>query len=148
MIFAIAGIFFLIKKQREWVLPILVFLILNVYVVYSWWCWWYGGSFGSRPMVESYALLAIPLAAFFAYFDKKRTYLRSISLFIICFTTGLNLFQTLQTKSCLHYDGMTKEAYWSNFTTLGWPQNFDKMIKRPDYKKAIKGEKEYNISEN
>ncbi len=57
---------------------------------------------------------------------------------------SLNLFQTYQAKTCLHYDGMTEEAYWTNFTTLGWPANYEKLIMRPDYKKAIKGEAEYN----
>ena len=146
MIFAILGLVFLYKKQyRKWMLPIFVFTALNIYVVYSWWCWWYGGSFGSRPMVESYALLAIPLAAVFAYFDKQTSYLRSIPLFIIFFAVSLNLFQTHQTKTCLHHDGMTEKAYWTNFVNLGWPHGIDEMMKRPDYKKAIKGINEYSM---
>lgn len=139
MLFAILGITFLFKERNKWAVPILFFLILNVYVVFSWWCWWYGGSFGSRPMIDSYALLAIPLASFFSYFDKKTSYLRSVSLFIIFLTVVLNLFQTLQTKSCLHYDGMTKEAYWSNFTRLEWNPDYEKLIKSPDYDKALNG---------
>ena len=139
MIFAITGIVFLFKQKTNWGLSVLMFLILNVYVVYSWWCWWYGGSFGSRPMVESYALLAIPLAAFFSFFDKKTSYLRSVSLFVLVLSVALNLFQTLQYNTCLHYDGMTKEAYWKNFTTLGWPEGYEKLIDSPNYEKAIKG---------
>jgi hypothetical protein len=141
MIFSILGILFLYKEQKKWVMPITVFLILNIYIVYSWWCWWYGGGYGSRPMIESYALMAIPLASFFAFFDKKTSYLRSVSLFVMFILISLNLFQTLQMKSCLHYDSMTKEAFWSNFTLTGWPENYEKMISPPDYEKALNGEK-------
>ncbi|PJB15089.1 MAG: hypothetical protein CO118_05185 [Flavobacteriales bacterium CG_4_9_14_3_um_filter_32_8] len=143
MIFAILGVFFLIKEHKKWVLPIAVFLILNIYIIYSWWCWWYGGGYGSRPMIESYSLMAIPLAAFFAYFDKMTSYLRSVSLFVVFIAVSLNLFQTLQMKSSLHYDSMTKEAFWNNFITTGWPPDYKNMIKSPDYDRALKGEKEY-----
>lgn len=144
MIFALLGIGFLYKKQKELLLPIILFIGLNIYVVFSWWSWFYGGSFSSRPMVDSYGLLAIPLAAFFAYFDKKTNYLRSASLFIIFLTISLNLFQTQQTKTCLHWAGMTKESYLTNFTTLGWPNDIDNMLNEPIHEKVIKGEEEYD----
>lgn len=144
MIFALLGIFFLFKFQKKWALPILIFTPLNIYVIYSWWCWWYGGSFGSRPMVDSYALMAIPLATFFSYFDKKTNYFRSVPLFIMFLTISLNLFQTQQSRSCLHYDSMTEDAYWSNFTTLGWSNNWESLLKSPDYERALNGEDEYN----
>lgn len=143
MAFALLGIGFLFKFKKEWALPISIFTGLNIYVAYSWWCWWYGGSFGSRPMVESYALMAIPLAAFYNWLEHQHHLLRYVSIFIILLATSLNLFQTQQTKTCLHWDGMTKEAYWSNFTTLGYPEGIDDMIKPPDYDKAVKGLEEY-----
>ena len=46
-------------------------------------------------------------------------------------------------KSSLHYDSMTKEAFWNNFITTGWPPDYKNMIKSPDYDRALKGEKEY-----
>ena len=42
------------------------YLLLNVYVVSCWWCWWYGMSFGHRAFVESFAVAAFPLAAWYA----------------------------------------------------------------------------------
>lgn len=144
MVFAVLGIGFLFKFKKEWALAISIFTALNIYVAYSWWCWWYGGSFGSRPMVESYALMAIPLAMFYNWLEQKHHLLRYVSIFIIVLATALNLFQTQQTKTCLHWDGMTKEAYWSNFTKWGYPEGVDDMIKSPDYEKAVKGIEEYN----
>jgi len=146
MAFALLGIGFLFKLKKEWAIPILIFTGLNIYVAYSWWCWWYGGSFGSRPMIESYALMAIPLATFYTWLEQKHHLLRYLSIFIIVLATALNLFQTQQTKTCLHWDGMTKESYWSNFTSLGYPEGIDDMIQSPDYEKAVKGLDEYNES--
>lgn len=141
--FALIGIGFLFKQKIKLGIPIFTFVSLNIYIIYSWWCWWYGGSFGSRPMVESYVLLSIPLAAFYSFFDKKTNYFRVIPLFIIFITTALNLFQTQQTKTNLHYDSMTKEAYLTNFTAFGWPQGIEELMARPNYEKALKGEDEY-----
>jgi hypothetical protein len=143
MFFAILGVFGLYKKQKKLVLPIALFIVLNIYVVYSWWCWYYGGSFSSRPMVDSYGLMAISLAAFFSYFDKKTNYFKTIPVVIIIFTVSLNLFQTQQTKTCLHWASMTEEAYWTNFTTLGWPDGYDSMLRAPDDENLIKGLDEY-----
>lgn len=143
MIFSILGLYFLFKSNKNLLLPISLFLIINIYIVYSWWCWWYGGGFGSRPMIDSYALMAIPLAAFFSYLLKKTSFLKWLPLPIILLLMVLNLFQTLQTKSCLHYDSMTKEAYWYNFTKTGWSEDYEQMIKPPNYEKALIGEDEY-----
>ena len=94
-------------------------------------------------MVDSYALMALPLAAFFSFFDKKTSYLRSISIVIIISTVSLNLFQTQQTKTCLHWASMTEESYWTNFTMLGWPENIEEMLREPDNDRLVKGLDEY-----
>jgi len=64
MTFALAGVFWL---PKAWRLPFIVFLIGNSYILFSWHIWWYGNTFGSRPVVQSYALLAFPLAALAAW---------------------------------------------------------------------------------
>jgi hypothetical protein len=33
-----------------------------IYVLSSWWSWHYGGSYGSRPMIDFYAVLVLPMA--------------------------------------------------------------------------------------
>jgi len=56
----------------------------------------------------------------------------------------LNQFQINQYRtSLLHWDSMTKEAYWGIWGKKTWPEGYDKMIKVPDYEKALKGEEEY-----
>jgi hypothetical protein len=57
---------------------------------------------------------------------------------------ALNQYQMGQYRtSLLHWDSMTKEAYWGIFLKKNWPQGYDKMIKVPNYEKALKGEYEY-----
>src|SRR5690606_12215379 len=64
MIFSIVGLFFLKKKVKEMSLITPIFITFIIYILSSWWCWWYGGSFGMRAMIQYYAFLAFPLAAF------------------------------------------------------------------------------------
>lgn len=63
MLLAVLGIFMLKGNLKKWKLLIGMILPIHIYIIYSWWCWFYMGGLGSRPMIEMYALLAIPLAA-------------------------------------------------------------------------------------
>ena len=67
MIFALLGIGFLFRK-KDFLWPVILFLPIHIFIAYSWWCWYYINGFGSRPMVETYALLAIPLIICFPNF--------------------------------------------------------------------------------
>jgi hypothetical protein len=123
MIFAVAGIFVVIRKMRWIGIAILLFVIVNVYVVFSWQTWWYGGSFGARSMIQSYAVLAIPLAFVIQWIRvgvlRKKKFLRLPAILLsllLLFFLSLNLFQTFQYKrGVIHYENMNKEAYWSIF---------------------------------
>jgi hypothetical protein len=144
MIFGLAGFFFLRKRSPEIFMPMLVFVIVNVYVVYSWWCWWYGGSYGSRPMIDMYGIMALPLAAFIEKAANVRKWLKISFAVILIGMIWLNQFQTSQYRtSLLHWDSMTKEAYFGIFGRKTWPEGYEKMLKIPDDEKALKGEKEY-----
>jgi hypothetical protein len=140
MVLALAGIFLLAKKQKQFFTPILVFTVLNIYVVYSWWCWWYGGSFGSRPMIDSYAMLAIALAGFIDWFATSRLR-KALIIVVLVILSGHGVFQTLQyQKGALHYDAMSKAAYWNSFGNLYPDQYYYDLLEPPDYQAAKKGE--------
>ena len=144
MIFGLAGFFWLRKRSPELFLPTLVFVVLNIYVVYSWWCWWYGGCYGSRPMIDMYGIMALPLAAFIEKIWAGKNWLKIPVAIVLVAMLWLNQFQMSQYRtSLLHWDSMTKEAYFGIFGRKTWPEGYDKMIKVPDYDKALKGEKEY-----
>ncbi|MCK4699417.1 MAG: hypothetical protein KAT38_03765, partial [Bacteroidales bacterium] len=113
------------------------FLIINIYLVFSWWCWWYGGSFGARILVESYAFLSLPLAAVIQKISEKRRIMRSVFIIIFGFLVWINLFQMRQYRiSLLHWDSMSKKAYWGIFLKGSFPDKYQEMLDPPDYEKA------------
>ena len=145
MFFALLGIFFLRNKLKAFFLPILIFTVLNIYVILSWWSWWYGGSFGLRAFIDSYALLIFPLAAIIAFFfNKKKKMIKIMILVLSVLFIGHGIFQTQQYyHGAIHWDSMTKDAYWDSFGRLRPSVKFKDLLKAPDYEKAKRGEKEY-----
>ena len=144
MVFGIAGLFFLRKKSGELFLPVVLFSVLNLYVVFSWWCWWYGGSFGMRPLIDMYGIMALPMAAFFDWIRKRREFVQTTFLYLLVAVLYLNQYQMKQYRiSLLHWDSMTRAAYVGIWGKMTWPENYESMIKVPDYQKALKGEEEY-----
>jgi hypothetical protein len=141
MLFALTGIFFMKDKQKSFFLPILLFTVLNVYVILSWWAWWYGGSFGLRAFIDSYALLVFPLAAIISYFYKKKK--GRIAVWFIAFIFLFHgIFQTFQYyHGAIHWDSMTKAAYWDSFGHLRPTGEYWDKLKAPDYEKAKQGER-------
>ena len=145
MIIAIAGIPLLFKKMKEFSVAITLFLLINVYIIFSWWSWWYGGGFGARPLIESYVFLSIPLSVFLNFLFDKQRIIKITSGLIIFLLISLNLFQTLQyRRTIIHWDSMTKEAYWAVFGKFKFPKNYQELIQLPDYESALKGEPEKN----
>lgn len=153
MFFAVFGFIWLYKNYRSFFWPCLAFSIINIYVLFCWWAWWYGGGFGLRAMIDSYALLAIPMAAFFQFFiSQKRKLLFGVFSTLAFMLMSFNLFQTAQYRGgTIHWDGMTKEAYWMSFGIIKFTNEEDKnkwlqTIQSPDYDKAREGGDEYNFS--
>ncbi len=144
MSFALIGIFFLTNKLKAFFVPILLFTIFNIYIILSWWAWWYGGSFGLRAFVDSYAILIFPLAAFISYFYKdKKTPAKRIVLIISFLFIAHGVFQTQQYhRGAIHWDSMSKAAYWDSFGRLRPSNKFNDLLIPPDYDRAKKGEKE------
>ena len=146
MIFSLIGLFLLRPRLNDFFIPVIVFFAANIFVVFSWWCWWYGGSFGARALIETYAILAIPLAAFFrwTFEDGRRILSRGlISLMVVGFVY-LNIFQTRQyLSSLLHWDSMNAKTYWVIFGRKTFPENYKELIHPPNYKKALRGEDEH-----
>ncbi len=140
MILALAGIFLLTKKAKGLFIPILIFTVLNIYVLSSWWCWWYGGAFGLRSFIDSYGILAIPFAAFVDFALRKKKIIRIVSLIFIACLIWYNTFQISQyNHQAIHYWWMNKKAYWENFLRLKPTTHYWEIITLPDYEKAREG---------
>jgi len=140
MTLALLGIPLLYKELRSSLVPILLFTLLNIYIILSWWAWWYGGSYGLRAFIDSYALMAIPMASFIWILAKRSTAVKVIVVSMVFILISFNQFQTLQHRyGVIHWDSMTKEAYWASFGKLDKPKGFNEMIAKPDYEKAKQG---------
>jgi hypothetical protein len=116
MFIATIGFYHVYKIKKEIFWALFTFIILNIYVVSSWSCWWYADSFGQRALVQSIAVMAIPLG-FFIYRAANGKMLRKIITGMLCtFFLFLNLFQTWQVNDgIIHTSRMTYKYYWKVF---------------------------------
>ncbi len=92
---ALAGFIFLYWQYRFIFIPIFIYFLLQVYITWAWDIWWYGGSLGQRAMVQSYALLAFPMAAFVEKINMKQVWITAFAIFAI-FCIYYNLWMTHQ----------------------------------------------------
>ncbi len=114
MILALLGCGFLFRR-RDWLWPVFTVLPLHIFIAYSWWCWNYINGFGSRPMVEISALLAIPLAYLWEW-GRSRAWLTYALSTLALLAIGLQLFQNWQhSKGLLWTENANAAYYWSVF---------------------------------
>jgi hypothetical protein len=119
----LVGTFFWIKSKKYYHLISFYFgFILVTYVFSSWSSWSYGGSFGSRPMIDFYGafiLIIIPI-----YEVGKKLVLGLIVILSLPLAV-ISLIQSVQyQKAIIHWDGMNKDMYWEVFLNTnekyGW----------------------------
>lgn len=91
-LFFIVGLFFL--KNRPFKLALIVFTLLNIWVIISWHEWKYGATYSTRALVQSYPLLILALAAVLERI--QRTKIRLPFLALSSFLIFLNVFQLNQ----------------------------------------------------
>ena len=116
MLFALAGFYFLYRKKRELFYPTLLFFLFNLYFVSSWSCWWYAESFSQRSLIQSYAVMALPLGFSIDFLNSKKSLLSKGLFSLMALLVGLNLFQTWQfEKGIIHGSRMTKDYYFAVF---------------------------------
>ncbi|MBO7540416.1 MAG: hypothetical protein J6T33_02005 [Bacteroidales bacterium] len=142
MVFALIGFIPLYKHFREYFWGILLFLALHIYIIFSWWCWWYGGGFGLRAMIETYALLSIPLTATLQWILKMPVVRKTVLLVCVAAVSFLSCFHNIQYfNGAIHWDSMTKESYFDSFLRMHPTSRFDSLLQTPDYEAARKGDR-------
>ncbi len=118
---ALAGLVPLVRSTegRAYARMLLLFGAPFLYLTFSWTQWWYGGSFGSRVMIDVLPLLAWPLAALVSHaWQRARTWRVALATVLLA-CIALNLAQQWQYKQgrILH-DGMDAARYWAVFGRL------------------------------
>lgn len=111
--FAVLGFIALYRQHRSIFGASFLFFALFLYITFAWDIWWYGGSLGQRAMVQSYALLAFPLAAFVAFIYKRIPWNYLIFAVFLLFSY-YNLWLTHQAHKggMLEPGFMTKAYFW------------------------------------
>ncbi|MGZ4036134.1 MAG: hypothetical protein ACXVP4_14870, partial [Bacteroidia bacterium] len=116
--FAFIGAFFL-KRSPNLIkarLSIFLFILFNIFLISHVPIWWNAGSFGQRFMVQSYAILALPLGAFVQFFSERKIITKFIIGTICSFMIFLNIFQTWQIAHwIIPGDGITAAFYKKTF---------------------------------
>ncbi|MGA2822562.1 MAG: hypothetical protein ABSE72_03455 [Bacteroidales bacterium] len=108
----IAGIIIMIMKKIPNGIFIGLFFLLITYIFASWHIWYFGGSFGYRPFVEYYSLLALPFGYFLASLKAmKNLYIRSLLILFIIISGYYNLRLTYHQK-------------WNPYSTWAWDDYF------------------------
>lgn len=106
------GFLFLYRNQSNVFWPSFIFFLLFAYLCVAWQNWWYGGSLGIRAMVQSYPVLAFPLAAFFQWALGAKYVFRSILATFLSSCVVYNLWLTHQAhKGGLLRPGEMTAAY-------------------------------------
>jgi hypothetical protein len=108
----LAGLFFL--RSYPFRKAVLTFALLNVWIVIAWADWRYGASYSCRALVQSYPVMALPLAALLQNVEKN--WLRWGVWLGAFFLVYLNLFQVWQyNRGILHYNDMNRDYYRAIF---------------------------------
>ncbi len=141
MIFSFAGIIALWIRRSPHALAITTFVPLNIYIIFSWWCWWYGGGFGQRAFIDSYALMAVAAAALLSqsFSAGRRFFSVAVMTAFLLFAT-LSIFNNIQYyHGAIHWDSMTMEAWVDSFGRVRLSARFNDLLEAPDYEMAKKG---------
>lgn len=116
MVLSIIGFVPLYKKYKGIFWPILIFTLINIYLVFSWNCWWYGGSFSQRAVIQSYALLLFPLCSFLNSLRSKTGIALAVTFVLGC--TYVNMIMTYQANGpypIMESEMMTRQFFWRTF---------------------------------
>ena len=115
MVLSIIGLLIGLKNYRRISLLFISLLIVHIYVIYSWWCWNYINGFGSRPMIEYYAILGFPFALC-VHNGLKSKIFKSLVIAFIGICMMINLMHTHQLfEGVLFSEDSTKAYYLSTF---------------------------------
>jgi hypothetical protein len=98
LILACVGLALLARSRssaRAFLVPAVIVLALDTYVIASWWDWQFGASFGHRAFVDTLPIFAIGLATCYEVSSRRAATRRIIGVFVVL-CVALNLFQMLQ----------------------------------------------------
>lgn len=107
-IFFILGFFFI--KKYSFQRSVIVFCLLNIWIIISWFDWKYGATYSTRALVQSYPVFALPLTAIVERINRTRW--RCLFYMLGLYLIFVNIFQLKQyDNTVLHYRDMNRAYY-------------------------------------
>lgn len=85
-----------IKKNKEIIVPIILFLILNTYIISSWWYTNYGIGFGHRAFTDLLGIIAILVAYGIDYMTTNKKVLNKVFLVSIILLIAVNIINLIE----------------------------------------------------
>lgn len=114
---AVCGLIPLLLRDARRALIAAGFLFLLIYILSCWWMWYYGGSFGSRVMIEYLPVFALLLLFLQKSLDAQ--WARSSFAALLVVLTLFCQFQTIQYRyELIHWSDMNADRYWEVFLQL------------------------------
>ncbi|MBK6989680.1 MAG: hypothetical protein IPH33_16435 [Bacteroidetes bacterium] len=143
MVLSIIGLFLMKGNEKVFKPAVIITFMITIYVVWSWWAWWYGGSYGQRPLIDFYPLLALPLASTVYTIRMNFRKLKYVTIGV-AFLFYVGAFQNWQYMiGLIHYDSNTKESYMINFLSATYRPGWIEALQAPDYESAKRGLSSY-----
>lgn len=114
LVLVLLGIIGGIVNKNYWKIgAFFLFFCLLIYVLSSWWTWVYGGSYGSRVMIDYYSVIILFGSSFFML---KSNILKGLLSFSLLSFSYISIIQTYQYQNyILHWSEMNYERYWQTF---------------------------------
>ncbi len=142
---ALLGFIQLYREERRWFWALTLFTVINIYIVLSWHIWWYASSYGMRALIQSYAILAIPMALFVRW-SQRRKWIGNLTKIFIVLCICMNQFQDWQYRNgILLQDEMNAMFYTRSFLKTTVNKDLRKFIDNPE---EYKGGSERKILRN
>lgn len=116
MIFSILGFIPLLKKHKVLFAPVIIHFLINLFLIASFTSLI---SYGWRAFIQSYALLALPLAALIAFILRQKWPIKTIAVAFLAFFIWLSAIQSWQIiNEMIDPSRMTKAYYLQIFGKL------------------------------
>ncbi|NVK66582.1 MAG: hypothetical protein HWE22_18460 [Flavobacteriales bacterium] len=104
----IVGFFFM--KGKPFRRSVIIFCLLNIWIIISWADWKYGATYSTRALTQSYPIFALPLAGFIQYILQKKW--KWLLIPVGAYLIFVNLFQIGQyNDGVLHRRDMNRLYY-------------------------------------
>ena len=135
MLLSLLGLWAMWRQKHKLFPCIVLFTILFIWVTFAWNPWTYGGALGQRAMVQSYAVLAFPLAATIQVALNKQLWVRiALAVFLTaCISYNVWLTHHAHKGGLLRPGAMTKAYFWKMFGKNQLPAEAQYLLDTNEY---------------